>query len=214
MLDLAGIPISASGRTTEHPIIIGGDALADTPEPIAEFFDVLIPGDGEQPLAALVEVIREAKISGATREETLLRIAREVPSAYVPRFYTSGDGGGAIPIHEDLPITIPRAYLQQIEGSSQSAYHAPLVPLSEAVHERVVIEIMRGCPNFCLFCQAGHTRLPVRHRSIEEIIDLAHKELFSVQCSICVTMCWHVRRNTYGVQCVCAHILFVHMRNP
>jgi radical SAM family uncharacterized protein len=169
MLDLAGIPISARDRTADDPIVIGGDALADTPEPIAEFFDVLIPGDGEQPLVALVEIIRDAKGSGATREETLLRIAREVPSAYVPRFYAQ-DNTGVAPIYEDLPTSVPRAYLQQLEGASQSAYRAPLVPLSEAVHERVVIEIMRGCPNFCRFCQAGHTRLPVRRRSIEEII--------------------------------------------
>jgi len=175
MLDLADIPISATERTMDHPIVIGGDALADTPEPIAEFFDVLIPGDGEQPLAALVEIIRESKLlnHAVSREELLLRISREVPSAYVPRFYTSDNDGGVAPIRDDVPVTIPRAYLPQLEGASESAYHAPLVPLSEAVHERVVIEIMRGCPNFCRFCQAGHTRLPVRRRSVEEIINFA-----------------------------------------
>ncbi|MCK5114812.1 MAG: TIGR03960 family B12-binding radical SAM protein [Phycisphaerae bacterium] len=172
MLDLAGIPLAASDRTADHPIVIGGDALADTPEPIAEFFDVLIPGDGETPITALVEIIREAKQGGASREETLLRIAREVPSAYVPQFYAQGEAGVA-PIRDDLPTSIPRAYLPQLEGASLPAYRAPLVPLSEGVHERVVVEIMRGCPNFCRFCQAGHTRLPVRRRSIEEIITAA-----------------------------------------
>lgn len=178
MLDLAEIPILASERTMDHPIIVGGDALADTPEPITEFFDVLIPGDGEQPMAALVEIVREAKSfnsNPAAREETLLRIAREVPSAYVPRFYAQDDDicGSVAPVRNDVPVSIPRAYLPQLEGASQSAYHAPLVPLSEAVHERVVIEIMRGCPNLCRFCQAGHTRLPVRRRSVEEIISAA-----------------------------------------
>ncbi|MBN1555871.1 MAG: TIGR03960 family B12-binding radical SAM protein [Phycisphaerae bacterium] len=170
MLDLAGIPLRASERTDDDPIIVGGDALADSPEPMAEFFDVFIPGDGEEPLRALVELLREAKKQNQPREALLPRIAQTVPSAYVPRFYRQ-EQTGVTPIQPDVPATIPRACLKDLRGVPLP--RAPLVPLHEGVYERVVIEIMRGCPNLCRFCQAGHVRLPVRRRSVEEIVAAA-----------------------------------------
>jgi radical SAM family uncharacterized protein len=180
MLDLAGVPLRAQQRTDEHPIVVGGEAMADTPEPLAPFFDVFLPGDGEQTLPALVERVRQAKRAGAEREELLLDIARTVPSAYVPRFYEprydqAGQFAGLDPTVADLPRRIPRAHIASLEGSP--AITCPLVPLADAVHERVVIEIARGCPHGCRFCQAGHTRRPVRIRSVEEIMDIARKAL-------------------------------------
>jgi len=87
MLDLAGIPLRAADRTEADPIVVGGDALADSPEPLADFMDLFLVGDGEQALADFVEIVRAAKASGASREEVLLAAARQIPSAYVPRFY-------------------------------------------------------------------------------------------------------------------------------
>ena len=176
MLDLAGIPLLSADRTPADPIVVGGDALADSPEPMAEFFDVFIPGDGEEPLVALVELLRKLKPAGATRAETLLEIARTVPSAYVPRFYepqydAEGEFAGLKRLRDDAPETIPRACLKKLTDSP--ALTAPLVPLFEGVHERVMIEIMRGCPNACRFCQAAHLRRPVRRRSVEEILEIA-----------------------------------------
>lgn len=176
MLDLAGIPLLASDRTDEHPLIVGGDALADTPEPLADFFDVFLPGEGEEPLVALANLLRETKKIGLPREETLLRIAREIPSAYVPRFYAQ-DEAGVTPTRDDVPATIAHACLQDLSITSRSAMQKPLVPVCEAVHERVIIEVMRGCPNLCRFCQAGHVRLPVRRRSVEEIVAAVHAAL-------------------------------------
>ncbi|MCJ7543418.1 MAG: TIGR03960 family B12-binding radical SAM protein [Phycisphaerae bacterium] len=180
MLDLAGVPLRAERRSQEHPIIVGGEALADTPEPLAPFFDVFLPGDGEQTLAALVERVRQAKRAGTSREDLLLEVARTVPSAYVPRFYAprydeAGEFAGLSPTVADLPRRIERAHIARLADSPPVT--CPLVPLAEAVHQRVTIEIARGCPHGCRFCQAGHTRRPVRVRSVEEIIATARKAL-------------------------------------
>ena len=181
MLDLAGIPLRADQRGRGDPIVVAGDALADSPEPVADFFDLIIPGDGEGPLRELVEIVRTAKRCGASREETVLQAARTMPSAYAPLYYrparlTDGASTAAVePLRTDLPARIERACLKRLSDSP--ALVRPLVPLAEAVHDRVVIEIMRGCPNACRFCQAGHTRLPVRIRSVDEIVSIARAAL-------------------------------------
>ncbi len=179
MLDLAGIPLHARDRGEDDPLVVGGDSLADSPEPLADFFDLFIPGDGEEPLRELVELLRDLKRTGATREDKLLAIARTVPSVYVPRFYAPDyetaarfDAPAAVrPTRDDVPAEIPRACLPSL--AETPAMERPLVPLSEGVHERVMIEVMRGCPNACRFCQAGSTRLPVRARSVDEILRIA-----------------------------------------
>ena len=180
MLDLSGIPLHSEDRGEDDPIIIAGDAMADTPEPLADFIDIFLPGDGEQPLTALVELVRQMKTDGASREEMILQAARTVPSAYVPKYYRpsydSDDRfAGLELLRDDVPAEIPRACLTNLSDSAVTL--APLVPNSEAVHERVIIEIMRGCPNACRFCQAGATRLPVRRRSVEEIVSAARKAI-------------------------------------
>ena len=185
MLDLAGVPLHAAERGRGHPLVVGGDALADTPEPLAEFFDVFLVGDGEAPLAALVELVRRAKRDGASRDDVLLAAACTIPGAYVPRFYAPApapDGSAirnpqsairnsVVPLRGDVPAVIEHVHIDDF--SQSPAITAPLVPLAEAVHDRVAIEIMRGCPNACRFCQAGAVRLPVRRRSIEEILAIA-----------------------------------------
>ncbi len=182
MLDLAGIAIHSCDRSRNDPLIVVGDAMADTPEPIADFVDVFLVGDGEEPLAQFVELVRQAKQNGAGREEILLQAARTIPSAYVPQFYAphyNDDGTLAAmePLRDDVPETVQRAHLSELSHSPTITH--PLVPLTEAVHERVVIEIMRGCPNGCRFCQAGALRLPVRTRSVQEILDMARAAVAS-----------------------------------
>jgi len=176
MLDLAGIPLRAAERGPADPLVVAGDAMAESPEPMAPFIDLFIVGDGEEPLKALVHLLRRAKQERATREEILLEAARAIPSVYVPRFYEpryNADGTLAAfePLRDDVPAVIARASLADLSLSADLS--RPLVPISQGVHERVVIEIMRGCPNACRFCQAGSTRLPVRLRSVEEIVRIA-----------------------------------------
>jgi radical SAM family uncharacterized protein len=175
MLDLAGIPLHAADRTDQDPIVVAGDAMADAPEPMADFFDLMIPGDGEGPLAALVELVRRGRARGASREDLLLEAARTIPSVYAPRFYEpqydACGFAGMKPLRDGLPTEIRRAALDDLADSP--AILRPLVPLAEAVHDRVTIEVARGCPNACRFCQAGATRLPVRWRSVDEIVRVA-----------------------------------------
>jgi radical SAM superfamily enzyme YgiQ (UPF0313 family) len=215
MLDLAGIPLHAADRMEGDPIVVGGDALADSPEPLAEFFDILLPGDGEEPLAQLAQIVRRAKEkrfaqahdssqcdSGVrfsyfglvwrdghirdlgragmtTRADIILEAAKTIPSAYAPRFYRpryeQGAYAGLERLRDDVPERIARARIKDLADSP--ALSRPLVPLSEAVHDRVTIEVMRGCPNACRFCQAGATRLPVRPRAPEEIVSVARSAI-------------------------------------
>lgn len=179
MLDLAGIPIRAVGRTENDPIIVGGDAMADSPEPVADFFDLFICGDGEKPLKELAVLVAAMKKQGAGRRDIILQAARTIESVYVPLLYGptyDADGrfaGLEPPAGEPVP-TVSRSHVSLAQSP---AITAPLVPLSEGIHERVVVEVMRGCPNACRFCQAGATRLPVRVRKIEEIMDIARKAI-------------------------------------
>ncbi|HUU21158.1 MAG TPA: TIGR03960 family B12-binding radical SAM protein [Phycisphaerae bacterium] len=188
MLDLAGIPLHAAERTDADPIVVAGDALADSPEPVADFFDLLIPGDGEQPLRELAELVRRMKREKAPREEMILAAARTIRSVYAPRFYrpdypaldpdahrgSACQGpAGVVPLRDDVPAEIPRASLRDLSDSP--AITRPLVPLAEAVHDRVTVEVMRGCPNACRFCQAGATRLPVRWRTADEVLRIARQ---------------------------------------
>ena len=176
MLDLAGIPLRAEQRRREDPIVIAGDAGADAPEPMADFIDLFCVGDGEQTLPALIELLRQAKRTGAGREETILQAGRTIPGVYAPRYYRpryhdDGTLAALTATRDDLPARIVHAHLPRLSDSP--APLRPLVPLSEAVHDRVTIEIMRGCPNACRFCQAGAVRKPVRWRTVQEILDIA-----------------------------------------
>ena len=180
MLDLAGIPLHSCDRGQDDPIVIAGDALADSPEPMAEFIDLFVVGDGEEPSKALVNLLRIMKRDGARRDEILLEAARTIPSVYVPRFYEAqglDDETLGVPqrTRDDVPDIVHHAHIARLSDSP--AIDTPLVPLSQAVHERVVIEVMRGCPNACRFCQAGAARLPVRYRSVDEIVQTARAAL-------------------------------------
>jgi radical SAM family uncharacterized protein len=180
MLHLAGIPLRAAERTDEHPLVILGDSGADAPEPMAPFIDLFCVGEGERTIAALAELVRRAKAAGAGREATLLEAAGTIPGVYAPAFYRpryhpDGTLAALTPTREGLPERISRPHLPSMSDSP--AITAPLVPLAEAVHDRVTIEIMRGCPHGCRFCQAGGTRKPVRWRSVDEILDVARRAI-------------------------------------
>jgi radical SAM family uncharacterized protein len=176
MLDLAGIPLLAVDRDDTHPLIVGGDSMADTPEALADFVDLFVTGDGEVPLAQIVELVRKGKQSRATRAELILQAAQAIegvyaPSLYQPRYNSDGTLSALEPIADGVPETIYRAFIAKLSDSP--AITAPLVPVAEAVHDRVTLEIMRGCPNACRFCQAGFARLPVRYRSVDELVATA-----------------------------------------
>ena len=183
-LDLAGLSVRRCDRREQDPLIVAGGGMANCCEPMAEFVDLFVLGDGEQAVVELANLLLAGKRSGQTKREVLLEAARRFDWAYVPQFYGFEYDGRRI------------VSFQAAEGEvSQSSEHAPLrmrfrnagvddfenapapvrpiVPFVEAVHERVSIEIMRGCPGRCRFCQASYCRRPIRYRSAEKVFELA-----------------------------------------
>jgi len=172
-LDLAGIPLHAQDRTIEDPIVLAGGHAAFNPEPIADFVDAAVLGDGEEAVGEITEIIRVWKADGCPggRDELLTRLA-ETGGVYVPRFYDVTYGAdGAIatvtPNRDRVPERIVKRTTMDLDAWPYPK--RPLVPLAESVHERMSVEIFRGCTRGCRFCQAGMITRPVRERSIEGI---------------------------------------------
>jgi radical SAM family uncharacterized protein len=172
-LDLAGIPLHAVDRGEDDPIVIAGGHAAFNPEPIADFVDAAVLGDGEEIVLAISEVVREWKAEDKLggRIELLRRLAAS-QNVYVPQFYDvtyAADCSieAVVPNKPGIPFRVRKHTLMDLD---QWPYPAkPLVPLAETVHERFSVEIFRGCTRGCRFCQAGMITRPVRERSIETI---------------------------------------------
>lgn len=165
MLDLGGIPVWASERTDEHPIIAAGGPCVFNPEPLAWFIDVFAVGDGEEVVVELAEAVRE----GGGREAILDRLA-SVPGCYVPARYplvTSPTGVLVKP--DEAPVITKRLVRNLDEQPFPTDY---LVPFTPQVHDRVGLEVLRGCTQGCRFCQAGMVTRPVRERSLENLAQL------------------------------------------
>ena len=174
-LDLAGIPLHAADRDDTHPVVVAGGHSSFNPEPIADFVDAVVVGDGEQAVLALTDLVGEWKAQGRPggRAELLLRIARS-GVAYVPACYeVSYLPDGRIqrvapkPGATGIPWRVAKHTVTDLDAWPYPKQ--PLVPLAESVHERMSVEIFRGCTRGCRFCQAGMITRPVRERSIEGI---------------------------------------------
>ncbi|MCX9189949.1 B12-binding domain-containing radical SAM protein [Carbonactinospora thermoautotrophica] len=180
-LDLAGIPLDAVDRGDEHPIVIAGGHAAFNPEPIADFIDAAVVGDGEQIVLTITEIIRDWKREGRPggREELLFRLAK-TGGVYVPRFYTveylpDGRIRRVTPNRSGVPWRVSKHTVMNLDEWPYPK--KPLVPLAESVHERMSVEIFRGCTRGCRFCQAGMITRPVRERSITTIGEMVEQGL-------------------------------------
>lgn len=174
MLDLAKVPLRSVERTMQHPLVIAGGPCAQNPEPLAPFVDLFVTGDGEPSLPAVCDLWLQLKAEQADREEALAEMARKLPYAYVPRFYEPeyGAEGRLVALHrtrDDVPATIEPSVIDDLDGIPLP--RSPIVPYVECVHDRIAIEIMRGCPWQCRFCQSTVIKRPLRIRSVETIVN-------------------------------------------
>lgn len=175
ILDLAGIPLAAEERRPEHPLVIAGGPSASNPEPMARFIDLFVIGDGEEILPQLGDLWLAARAAGGSRAEMLARLAVQLPHVYVPRFYQSApsDGftGAVTPLRSDVPAMIHPAVVADLNAALVPT--RPVMANVECVQDRIAIEIMRGCPHSCRFCQSSTIKRPVRWRSVDAIVAAA-----------------------------------------
>lgn len=172
MLDLAGIPAYASQRSEDHPLIIAGGPSTMNPEPMADFFDLFALGDAEEMIGEITETVSQGKKEKSDRNE-LLRKLSQIPGVYVPSFYeagydTEGNFESLMPRSQDVPERVRVRSIPQLKNEYYPP--VPIVPFLETTHDRLTIEIMRGCPKRCRFCAATATYQPKRERSVDDIV--------------------------------------------
>lgn len=178
MLDLAGIPFRAAERGEEFPLVIAGGPCACNPEPLADFLDAVLLGDGEEGIVEIAAACRERKTRGESKQWLLERLAGiagvYVPSFFEPRYNEDGTISSIIPLRPGHD-RVRRRFLANLDTAPYPT--APVVPFLKTIHDRVSIEIGRGCTRGCRFCQAGYLYRPVRERSPETILRLVEETL-------------------------------------
>ena len=181
ILDLSGIPLHAVDRTEEDPFVIGGGPCTYNPEPLADFFDIFYIGEGETVYDELLDVYKEWKKSGESREQ-FLRRAAGIEGLYVPMFYDAEyNADGTLKSFRPNDPCAPESVKKQVVTDVTAAPYplSPVVPFIKATQDRVVLEIQRGCIRGCRFCQAGMLYRPTRERNVERLKEYARAMLQS-----------------------------------
>ncbi|MBI2355287.1 MAG: TIGR03960 family B12-binding radical SAM protein [Deltaproteobacteria bacterium] len=178
MLRLAGIPLLAAERDATFPLLLAGGPCAFNPEPLAPFFDAVLLGDGEEAVLEIAAAVREAKRGGEGRAALLERLAR-IEGVYIPAFFEpSYKPDGAVAEVTALRGGQTRVRRRFIANLDTAPYPSePVVPFMKTVHDRVAVEIARGCTRGCRFCQAGYIYRPLRERSADTVLGLVEETL-------------------------------------
>lgn len=180
MLDLAGLPLRAADREgMRAPLVIAGGPVVTNPEPVAPFFDLFVIGDGEEAFPALVARYEELRDGGASKAEILRELAKQrgvyVPALYEARYDERGLLAGWTARHPEMPRRVRRTWVETLDASVYTA--APMVPAIEPTHDRLAIEVMRGCTQGCRFCQAGYYYRPTRELPMMAVKGVAFEGL-------------------------------------
>jgi radical SAM family uncharacterized protein/radical SAM-linked protein len=185
LLDLSGIPLLARERSDRDPLVLGGGPCAYNPEPVADFFDAFAVGEGEEVALRIAEVVSASgfRRGGATRGEVLLELAR-IPGVYVPSFFRPRYDPVTRTLSAIEPLLpgyekVERRVMPDLDALPTTAYTRPIVPFMQTIHDRLPIEIQRGCTRGCRFCQVGMITRPTRQRDPAEVLRLAEVGLKS-----------------------------------
>jgi radical SAM family uncharacterized protein len=173
LLKLAGLPLRSCERGEQHPLVFAGGQCMCNPEPIAPFMDVVVNGEGEEVLGEISECL--IATNSQPREQRLLALAR-IPGCYVPCFYeprhsAEGTFRSTVPIREDVPKRIVKRYVRDLAAFPPPT--RPVQPYIEVPSDKAYIEVMRGCPQGCRFCQAGYITRPARARPVQQVVEAA-----------------------------------------
>ena len=183
MIDMAGLPIHSAERTVLLPLVIAGGTAALNPEPMADFIDIFLLGEGEEMNNELLALLRTAK-AGNWSKQTFLEKAAQIGGVLVPSFYTPVLNGDNTINHFDVYPGSPKRVTKRVITDMDSVHFplAPIVPSTEVVHDRVNLELFRGCVRGCRFCQAGHTYRPIRAKSPELLAEQGKALLKNTGC--------------------------------
>ncbi len=178
ILDLGRIPLQASERGEDCPLILAGGPCVSNPEPMARFIDAFALGDGEASLPAICELWKSLRESGRSRADSLAELAAQLPFVYVPRFYEPACDPTGRPTAprktlDSAPDVIVPAVVEDLDSVPLPT--SPIVPNVECVQDRIALEIMRGCPGKCRFCQSTTLKRPLRFRSVETLVRAAEE---------------------------------------
>ncbi len=183
MMDMAGIPIHSADRKTLLPLVIAGGTAALNPEPMADFIDIFLLGEGEEMNNELLALLRTAKAEGWSKQ-AFLEKASQIGGVYVPSFYKPVYNDDCTINHFDVHPGAPEKVTKRIIADMNSVHFplSPIVPSTEVVHDRVNLELFRGCVRGCRFCQAGHVYRPIRAKSPELLAEQGKALLKNTGC--------------------------------